>query len=38
MGDAIGMLYSQLRPGDVVITLSAGDGNQVGERLLDLLK
>lgn len=38
MGDAIGMLYSQLRPGDVIITLSAGDGNQVGERLLDLLK
>ncbi len=38
MGDAVGMLISQLRGGDVVITLSAGDGNQVGERVLQLLR
>lgn len=36
-GDALGMLIAQVRPGDVVITLSAGDGNQVGERLLEML-
>ncbi|MCS6772828.1 MAG: UDP-N-acetylmuramate--L-alanine ligase [Thermoflexales bacterium] len=36
-GDALGFLISQVRPGDVVITLSAGDGNQVGERLLEML-
>lgn len=38
LGDALGMLISQVRPGDVVITLSAGDGNQVGERLLEMLR
>lgn len=38
MGDALGMLMSQVRPGDVVITLSAGDGNVVGERLLEMLR
>lgn len=37
-GDALGILLSQVRGGDVVITLSAGDGNQVGERLLQMLK
>jgi len=37
-GDALGMLLSQVKGGDVVITLSAGDGNLVGERLLELLK
>jgi UDP-N-acetylmuramate--alanine ligase len=37
-GDALGALMSQVRGGDVVITLSAGDGNQVGERLLQMLK
>ncbi len=37
-GDALGVLMSQVRGGDVVITLSAGDGNQVGERLLQMLK
>jgi UDP-N-acetylmuramate--alanine ligase len=37
-GDAIGMLISQVRGGDVVITLSAGDGNVVGARLLEMLK
>lgn len=36
-GDALGLLISQVRPGDVVITLSAGDGNVVGERLLEML-
>ncbi len=36
-GDALGVLMSQVRGGDVVITLSAGDGNQVGERLLQML-
>ena len=38
MGDALGMLVSQVRQGDVVITLSAGDGNLVGERLLEMLR
>ena len=37
-GDALGILISQVRGGDVVITLSAGDGNQVGKRLLEMLK
>ncbi len=37
-GDALGVLMSQVRGGDVVITLSAGDGNQVGERLLQMLR
>ncbi len=36
-GDALGMLIAQVKGGDVVITLSAGDGNQVGERLLEML-
>jgi UDP-N-acetylmuramate--alanine ligase len=38
IGDAVGMLYSQVRRGDVVITLSAGDGNVVGVRLLEMLR
>jgi UDP-N-acetylmuramate--alanine ligase len=37
LGDALGILMSQVRGGDVVITLSAGDGNQVGQRLLEML-
>ncbi len=37
-GDALGLLLSRVRPGDVVITLSAGNGNQVGERLLETLR
>ena len=37
-GDALGVLMSQVRGGDVIITLSAGDGNQVGERLLQMLR
>ncbi|MCX6019741.1 MAG: Mur ligase family protein [Chloroflexi bacterium] len=38
IGDAAGMLLSQVRGGDVVITLSAGDGNGVGARLLEMLR
>jgi UDP-N-acetylmuramate--alanine ligase len=37
-GDAVGMLISQIKGGDVIITLSAGDGNVVGSRVLDMLK
>jgi UDP-N-acetylmuramate--alanine ligase len=37
-GDALGILMSQVRGGDVVITLSAGDGNVVGRRLLEMLR
>jgi UDP-N-acetylmuramate--alanine ligase len=37
-GDALGILLSQVKGGDVVVTLSAGDGNQVGQRLLEMLK
>ncbi|MCS7087684.1 MAG: UDP-N-acetylmuramate--L-alanine ligase [Thermoflexales bacterium] len=36
--DALGLLLAQVRGGDVVITLSAGDGNAVGERLLAMLR
>ncbi len=38
LGDALGMLISQVRGGDVIVTLSAGDGNLVGERLLEMLR
>jgi UDP-N-acetylmuramate--alanine ligase len=38
MNDAAGMLFGMARGGDVVITLSAGDGNAVGERLLAMLR
>ena len=38
MSDAAGMLFGLTRGGDVVITLSAGDGNAVGERLLSMLR
>lgn len=37
-GDALGILISQAGGGDVVVTLSAGDGNLVGERLLEMLR
>jgi UDP-N-acetylmuramate--alanine ligase len=30
-------LYKQVKPGDVVVTLSAGDANQVGKLLMELL-
>ena len=38
MQQALGWLLAAVRPGDVVLTLSAGDGNWVGERLLTELK
>ena len=38
MADATGMLFALARGGDVVSTLSAGDGNQVGKALLAALK
>ncbi|MCS6963190.1 UDP-N-acetylmuramate--L-alanine ligase [Thermoflexus sp.] len=34
---AIAYLKEHIRPGDVVLTLGAGDGYRIGERLLDLL-
>lgn len=37
-GDALGILLSHVKGGDVIITLSAGDGNLVGQRLLEMLK
>jgi UDP-N-acetylmuramate--alanine ligase len=36
-GDAIGMLMSQVKGGDVLITLSAGDANVIGVRMLEML-
>lgn len=38
LSEAAGLLLSQVRGGDVVITLSAGDGNDVGQRLLAMLR
>lgn len=38
LGKATVMLAERVKPGDVVITLSAGDGNQVGEKLLERLR
>jgi UDP-N-acetylmuramate--alanine ligase len=38
MGDALGILLPNMRGGDVVVTMSAGDGNLVGERLLEMLR
>ncbi len=35
---AAGYLADHVRPSDVVITLGAGDGNQVGDRLLRYLR
>jgi UDP-N-acetylmuramate--alanine ligase len=34
LGEAASYLLANVKPGDIVITLSAGDGNQVGEILL----
>jgi UDP-N-acetylmuramate--alanine ligase len=35
--DAASYFCEQLRPGDVLLTLGAGDGNQVGQKVLDVL-
>lgn len=37
-GQAVDMLLEQVRAGDVVLTLGAGDGNLVGELLLEKLR
>jgi UDP-N-acetylmuramate--alanine ligase len=34
MDEAVDLLLAAVQPGDAVLTLGAGDGNQVGERLL----
>jgi len=36
--DAANYLCEQLRPGDVLLTLGAGDGNWVGQKVFDVLK
>ncbi|HLB50295.1 MAG TPA: UDP-N-acetylmuramate--L-alanine ligase [Anaerolineales bacterium] len=36
--DAIKTLLAEVKPGDVLITLGAGDGNMVGEKVLEALK
>lgn len=36
--DAVALLEAEVQPGDIVLTLSAGDGNKVGEWLLDALQ
>jgi len=38
LDDAAAYLLANVKPGDVVITLSAGDGNRVGDRLLQELR
>jgi UDP-N-acetylmuramate--alanine ligase len=38
LDEAALFLLANVRPGDVVITLSAGDGNRVGEKLLEELR
>jgi UDP-N-acetylmuramate--alanine ligase len=37
LDEAASYLLANVKPGDVVITLSAGDGNRVGEKLLQEL-
>jgi UDP-N-acetylmuramate-alanine ligase len=38
LDEALAFLESGVRPGDVVLTLGAGDGDTVGERLLGRLE
>jgi UDP-N-acetylmuramate--alanine ligase len=38
LDDAVSILADRARPGDIVITMGAGDGYLIGERLLDLLE
>jgi UDP-N-acetylmuramate--alanine ligase len=38
LGDAVSVLMDEVKPGEVVMTLGAGDGYLVGERMLDLLR
>jgi UDP-N-acetylmuramate--alanine ligase len=38
LDNVVAMLVDQVEPGDVVITLGAGDGYLVGERLLQSLQ
>jgi UDP-N-acetylmuramate-alanine ligase len=38
LADAANYILDRLLPGDVVLTLSAGDGNLVGKWVLDGLK
>ncbi len=38
LDDAVAILVAELRPGDVLLTLGAGDGYQVGERVLAALQ
>ncbi|MFC2046462.1 UDP-N-acetylmuramate--L-alanine ligase [Chloroflexota bacterium] len=35
---AVAVLLERVGPGDVIMTLGAGDGNQIGERVLDSLR
>jgi UDP-N-acetylmuramate--alanine ligase len=37
LADAANFLCEQLRPGDVLLTLAAGDGNLVGQKVLEVL-
>lgn len=38
LNEAAAALEAAVRPGSVVVTLSAGDGNKVGKQLLQALK
>jgi UDP-N-acetylmuramate--alanine ligase len=37
LDDAAAILLARVQPGDVIITLGAGDGYQIGERVLRAL-
>ncbi|MBM4424091.1 MAG: UDP-N-acetylmuramate--L-alanine ligase [Chloroflexi bacterium] len=38
LSDAVATLLTEVKPGDVLITLGAGDGNTVGEKVLEGLR